>query len=387
MDNKRKQKIVDLVSTQGKAQAARQLGVPRSTLHTQWKKAITEGFKPGGLTPEDAVERDVQIDRLRDELKSLKSKYTAQAELLNLARRELKLATTLEDLSDRILPPDFKVKRSTKQGEAVAFGVGSDWHLEEVVRPEAIHGLNEYNLAIARSSIESFYVNLAKLTRMAQGENRIDTLVHPLIGDLISGYIHDELVETNSLSPIEAVLEASSLAIAGLTHLIEHAGVDRVVVVFAAGNHGRTTKRLRIKSRMKTSYETFIYHHVMQAFANEERISFRLCEGYSTFIDIFDWPIRIHHGDAVRYQGGIGGVHIPLNKAIAGWNKAKRARLDILGHWHTHKHDFTYVINGSVIGYSEYSEFIKADYEDPCQTFFCMHPRYGKILTTPIHVR
>jgi hypothetical protein len=40
---------------------------------------------------------------------------------------------------------------------------------------------------------------------------KIDTLVFAILGDMISGYIHDELVESNHLSPTQAVLFAQNL--------------------------------------------------------------------------------------------------------------------------------------------------------------------------------
>ena len=42
--------------------------------------------------------------------------------------------------------------------------------------------------------------------------------------------------------------------------------------------------------------------------------------------------------------------------------------------------------NGSLIGYNAYAMSIKADYEKPSQTFFLIHPRYGKTIVAPIEL-
>ncbi len=34
--------------------------------------------------------------------------------------------------------------------------------------------------------------------------------------------------------------------------------------------------------------------------------------------------LHFHHGDEVKYQGGIGGIAVPLLKAVAGWDAVKR---------------------------------------------------------------
>ena len=47
----------------------------------------------------------------------------------------------------------------------------------------------------------------------------------------------------------------------------------------------------------------------------------------------------------MMHNAGIGGVHIPLRKAIAQWNKAKSADLDCMGHWHTRENSKDYCIN------------------------------------------
>jgi hypothetical protein len=111
---------------------------------------------------------------------------------------------------------------------------------------------------------------------------------------------------------------------------------------------------------------------------------FRMPTGYFNYLDILGKSVRFHHGDGIMYRGGIGGVHIPLRKAIAQWNKARRVDLDVMGHWHTRETSKDYVINGSLIGYNEYAQGIKADFERPQQSFFIIHPRYGKTAEFPI---
>ena len=96
--------------------------------------------------------------------------------------------------------------------------------------------------------------------------------------------------------------------------------------------------------------------------------------------------LRFHHGHGMKYGGGVGGIYIPINKAIAQWNKALRADLDVFGHWHQFRDGGNFICNGSIIGYNAYALRIKADYEEPKQAFFLMDKNRGKTIVAPIFV-
>ena len=89
-------------------------------------------------------------------------------------------------------------------------------------------------------------------------------------------------------------------------------------------------------------------------------------------MDIYDYKIRLHHGDSMRYGGGIGGLFIPAFKAISQWDKQIRADWTFFGHFHQLKDGGNFVSNGSLIGFSPYAIRIKADYEKPKQAFLIL---------------
>ena len=86
----------------------------------------------------------------------------------------------------------------------------------------------------------------------------------------------------------------------------------------------------------------------------------------------------------IRYQGGVGGVYIPVNKAISQWSRAKHADLDVFGHFHQAKHDVRFISNGSLIGYNAFAISIKADFEPPKQAFFLIDRKRGVTIYAPI---
>jgi hypothetical protein len=104
-------------------------------------------------------------------------------------------------------------------------------------------------------------------------------------------------------------------------------------------------------------------------------------------LDLDGFRVRFHHGHAVRYQGGIGGIHVPLNKSIAAWDATLKADLTCLGHWHQFSwgRSGRYVSNGSVIGHSAYAVRIKAAYEPPCQACVVIdHERHETTKAFPL---
>ena len=81
----------------------------------------------------------------------------------------------------------------------------------------------------------------------------------------------------------------------------------------------------------------------------------------------------------------MGGITIPVNKSIAQWDKVSAADFDIFGHWHTFLLGYPKWIScGSLMGYSEYSVEIKAEFQHPTQTFIAIDKAKGLTLAIPI---
>ena len=131
-----------------------------------------------------------------------------------------------------------------------------------------------------------------------------------------------------------------------------------------------------------------MYYVMRDHFAKNPRVKFQIAEGYHSYVTFFDkYVVRFHHGHQISYQGGVGGITVSVNKAIAQWNKARVADLDVFGHFHTKFDGGNFIANGSLIGYSAYAVSIKASYEKPSQTFFLVNKKYlAKTLTALIYL-
>lgn len=304
--------------------------------------------------------------------------------------REIELEKRLEELTasrqTKVKPRRPRKPKRGKSAGVAAIVPANDWHVEETVDPETVSGKNHFDLAIAEARIKRYYQKIPELIEWQNHLAPVVELWHPLLGDLISGYIHEELVETNSLSPTEACVFLQDMVCGGIDYLRKETGLP-IFVPTCVGNHGRTTPKKRIKSSCANSYEWLLYTTLARHYANDPNVNWMVGRGYHNTQEIVGRKVRFHHGDGLRYQGGVGGITIPVNKSIAQWNKVEAVDLDVFGHWHTFLWNYNdWISCGCLIGYSAYSVEIKAQFQHPTQAFIVIDRNYGVTQATPIFV-
>jgi len=265
--------------------------------------------------------------------------------------------------------------------------IGSDWHIEEDVIAAMVNDKNEFNLPIMESRVNKFFQGQFRMFDILRRDTNIKTICLALLGDFITNTIHEDLQESNNLLPAEAIYKAECLLVSGIRFLLDNTGDTEILIVCHSGNHGRMTKKQRGTTEAGNSLEHYMYYHLRDFFKGEPRLKFQIAEGYHSFVSLFDehYKIRFHHGHAINYGGGVGGITIPVLKAIDKWNIANRVDLDVFGHFHQFIDYGNFVANGSLIGYNDFAVRIKAAYEKPQQAFFLVNKKWNsKTMTTPI---
>lgn len=324
-----------------------------------------------------------QLASAKVDLKAEKAKR-AQAEAeLDSAAETLQTLTATANINPAVLN---RTSNGQKHGSATAIICATDWHTEGKVDPANISGVNCFDLEIAQARIERLWKKSLYLLDFARNISDIKDVVLWLGGDLVNGAIHEELEETNFLGPAEAILFVQDQIAAGVDLLVRESGVEQITVLTNHGNHGRTTKRKRISTAHRHSWEWLAYQNLARYYKTSPIVSFRIAQGYHNIVRIQDRVIRFHHGDAIKYAGGVGGVTIPARKKIAAWNKQVRADLDIFGHFHQFLDMWDFVSCGCIVGYNEYAQEIGADFQPPTQTFIVVDKEYGKVMAVPIFV-
>ncbi|KKK87082.1 hypothetical protein LCGC14_2756790, partial [marine sediment metagenome] len=229
-----------------------------------------------------------------------------------------------------------------------------------------------------------FYSGIVEEIEHQNHRKRVSELWHPLLGDLLTGYIHEELMETNTLSPVEACVFLQEMICSGIDFLLNETGLP-IFVPTCCGNHGRTTVKKRIKTSHKNSFEWLLYMTMAKYYRNNPKVTWIVGEGYHNVCEINGRMVRFHHGDGLRYNGGIGGITIPVNKSIAQWQKVQPVDFDIFGHWHQFTLGYPYWVScPCLIGYSEFAVEIKAEFQHPAQVFIVIDKEYGVTEAKPI---
>jgi len=336
----------------------------------------TDGDIPDWLR----VEMDVRGYKTKTEFHNLNIKYKRLMLNLDAERKKNNVLMQVNPKSVKPIKLDAPVYSGTSTSTAVA--VLSDWHIDELVEKNSVNGLNEFNSEIAEYRAKKLFEHLIKVIKIERNGTKIETLVLALLGDFISGHIHEELMENNTMTPPEAIVKLLSIFKAGINYLIEYGGFKQIIIPCCTGNHSRTSKKIKHSTGFKNNFEYILYHALKSEFESNEIVDFHIAESYHQYVTVNNYIMRFHHGNAIRYLGGIGGLFVPANRAVMQWNKAKPADLDIFGHLHQAKDGGFWVSNSSLVGYNPFALSIKADYEEPSQTFFLINHKRQRRLTT-----
>jgi len=363
--------IADLVGSTAEAvrKTGRRAGLPPYKVNAQNR----------ALTPEQEIEKDVKVGSLNRRLKSTDSKYQVMLKENEILQQQVDAIKVVSDVNTY----EIKTKPSGTQ-EATAVVVASDWHFAETVHADNVNGLNEFSTTIATQRAEKFFVNAVKLLSIFQAHSQINTLVLALLGDFINGELREEAMQNNGELTMDELLGVSEVLASGIKYILDNTKVD-LVIPCHSGNHGRITKKVHVSTEAGNSLEYVMYHMLARQFKANKRVKFIIPTSYHSFLDIAGFTIRFSHGHAIKYNGGVGGIYIGVNKAIGQWNKARHANLDVFGHFHQMRDGGNFICNGSLIGWNEFANFIKADFEKPKQAFFLIdHKRVEKTVVTPI---
>lgn len=268
-------------------------------------------------------------------------------------------------------------ERKSKLREGTPLVLASDWHVEEEVRPESVQGRNRYTLDIAVRRMERFFEATRWAVRQQRDTFKIRDLILWLGGDFITNFLHDDDAESNQLSPLDALLFWQTNVVKGLQYLLEDDEIEQYVIPMNDGNHGResNTKRMRNATRISHSLEVFMYAQLKLRFADEPRLKFIMPTSQFTYLDdIYGKTIRFLHGDVFKYQGGVGGLTIPLMRALPRWESVQHADLTCMGHWHQRICLPDVMVNGSLIGYNSYAMGGGFKFEAPVQSMRMLDP-------------
>lgn len=350
--------------------------------------------EPDGLLAAASKENPIQLRELRETESKLQQaqialrleenkRQQAEQDLAESRERESLLLATQEKFGK------IKARRGRKKlskPPAVPIVCATDWHAEATVDPRVVNDLNAFDLTVFKRRVSKLWEKAAYLIDLWRQVSDIKEAVLWLGGDLVSGTIHPELEELNSLGPCEAIVEVQNNAATGINELLDIAGIEKLLIVTSNGNHGRITQKTRISTGYRHSLEWLAYNNLASHFKHDSRVAFQIGVGYHNYVDILGHTVRFHHGDQMRFFGGVGGLSIPAMKCFSQWNKSRRAELDVTAHYHQFIDMWNWVACGCLVGLDAYALSVKVDFQPPTQTFIVIDEQYGKCCALPIFV-
>lgn len=320
--------------------------------------------------------KDREIAKLKAEVKRLAS--------------ELQEAGTRAEVMEALARPVPKIRPLARKGgahEAAAIIVASDWHVEATVDPATVNHLNGYDETIARLRCNRLIAGAQSLIEVHRSKAEIRHVVLGVIGDIIEGWIHEELMATNWASPLEAIRFAKELLVHTIDSFLADDQIEHLSVPCQIGNHGRLTVKRAPGIAIPTSLEWMLYVQLAERYANDPRVAIGVPSGLVTYTEVWDYTLRWEHGDSFRSQGGVGGLTIPLNKMLARRDQDRPADMTHIGHWHQYMPSMRSVVNGSLKGYDPYALSMALPFERAAQAFYILDRRNGPHSFAPIWVQ
>jgi hypothetical protein len=266
---------------------------------------------------EDEVDQEELLESIEDRTKLDKKLATYKAEL-NYYKKLYQQVISGDAKKDLIVeaiqtyaptfdavpvkPPPAKGKSATPQ---VMVAVLTDTHVGEQVFAPQMMDMNSYDYDIFNRRLSGWANQVLNLATYRRNICTIDELMVPMLGDMISGDIHEELSRTNLDNCMMQMMHTASSIAQALMFLAPHFKTIKVPCV--VGNHGRMTK----KPPMKDKYMDWDYlaYQWMAAFcANQKNIQFDIPKSFAHIVDIAGKNVLMFHGDAISGGGSSASI-------------------------------------------------------------------------------
>lgn len=326
---------------------------------------------------------NVQIEsiRLLKEIKRYKKLYEKATDAL-ISQTDLATAfrdkiVALPKINSRI--KDIKTVNKISEETLVLFL--SDIHYGEVISSEEMLDLNEYNCEIANKRLWVLADTVKKIAVTKLIGYKFNKLVIFVLGDIVSGTIHEELLEGNSGNIVDWVT-GSSFVLAQLIRDLS-ASFATVEVVCVVGNHGRLKKKPYFKKRY-VGWDYLCYQMVKMLLNDQKNVTIDTPKSFWALKKIEGYTFLLMHGDDINsWQGipfyGIKRAIAKLSEVLHSNNRSFEyvalAHFHNLGYLDGAKGGI--LMNGSVKGMDEFGIGKLFVGSQACQYLIGVHKDHG----------
>lgn len=337
------------------------------------------------LTPEEQQRRNRELAAERESLREIAGEKSLRTFLDRLIR-------DAADTFPRVPPLARAKKTGAKKTQRFPLLHLSDWHFEEVVKPAAVMGLNEYNTEIAARRVYRVVQAFLDWHRTQEaGGNVMPEVVVALNGDFLTGVLHG--LERHSSAPnvVRATLACGRLIALAIRDLA--AAFPSVRVYGTVGNHGRLPDDKKVPTKDPTrSFDYIAYAFAKELLRDTKHITFELPESYGAVYDVGGHTCYQGHGNFIKQQLSIIGYGMRkfVSNLAANMGAAGHAlRYAFFGHFHqASSAEFagvTAFIGPSLIGTQEYGFLSGGSVNRPAQQAYIFDRELGCVSTETLY--
>lgn len=360
-----------------RAATARFMGLTTRTLDNRLSDAAGRGLTADTPIMDEAAKLKVELAAARRDIKALQKEHDTAETIRTLIYN---LAARTPD------PPKWLTPKRAETGKrGCPVTLWSDWHFGEVVDPIEVGGANEFNADVAAARAKRLVDTISDLcfNHMGRADTNYPGIVVCLGGDMISGDIHEELFATNDRTTQQCINDLTDILASALEELADR--FSRVFVPCVVGNHGRASRKPRMKGRVYTSHEWNIYCNLERHFRRDPRVQFLIPGETDAYFKVYDHRFLLTHGDSLGVKGG-DGIIGAIGPIMRGSIKIRNSEVEIgrqvdtilMGHWHQMLWLPGAIVNGALKGYDEFARLaLRAPYSRPSQALFFVHPEHG----------
>ncbi len=345
------------------------------------------------IDPEALLAQDAAVEA---EVQQRTRLLRAEVDRLTTERKEIMKLAAFYDTArtTKIRPTRWTRAPKRRRGHVgIACAQMTDWHLDEVVKPEEIFDLNAYNRDIAKTRINRWLDRVATLPRDYVAGVDIEGLFIPATGDLFTGDIHEELKESNEDKLLASVLYWMEPIMGVLEELEKEFTFVHVAAV--VGNHGRLSDKPVFKGRVKDNVEWLFWSIVRdRLFDRGSTVQVDVSSSMDLNVPIYGRNFLLTHGDQFRGGTGISGAFAPLS--LGSHRKTRRQMVAampmermIIGHLHQLINIPGVTMGGCLKGYDEYAFGLNLapDPDGAAQAFWITTPEHAQSVWMPIYLQ
>ena len=351
---------------------------------------------------DERVKIDKKVATLKTEASYYKKLYTQALKTFNNQEAIVDAIRTYSPTFDPVPVQPPINNDSMGQHPQTMVAVLTDTHVGERVALNQMAGLNAYDLDKFNRRLSGWAIQVLNLATYRRNICDVNELVVPLLGDIISGDIHEELSRSNIDNCMIQMLSAAHVISQALMYLAPH--FESVRVPCVVGNHGRMTRKPPMKDKYM-DWDYMVYQWIAAFCARQPNITFQIPKTFAQIVEICNRKVLLFHGDSISGGGSSQSIHRMVS-AMRGVTQFRQAIENtvvkhdgdlsdvftdvMLGHFHRVD---TYDIGtgsawicGTTKGGDEFSLNRLQAVSAPKQVVTYWHPVYGNVGTEIVYL-